>query len=550
MARHKWRYPVTESERESIIKEVVERVVAEKLEGAAASPDRALEYIINDTLYREKQRARNEGKSKEMQEELKFLSSTTRHLSNATEGKKKQMLGRMVHHYSEDIAGHFDPKVFAFATRVLPYGMEAIFNAISPTLFLRNFPNAPDLRSRVLIQGDIDHVRRLARRGTLIVVPSHSSNLDSVVVGWAMHEADLPPVSYGAGKNLFTNPLLSFFMNSLGAYKVDRRLTHSLYKETLKIYSLVLLERGYHSLFFPGGSRSRSGMVEQKLKLGLIGTGLTAYTNNLLNKKEHAEIYIVPLTINYPIVLEAETLIDDHLKEVGKSRYIIQDDDSYKPLKMIDFVAKLMRFKSSMSLQFGQPLDPFGNRVDEEGNSIDSKGRVIDIRKYVTDADGQISHDAERDDEYTRELGVSVADVYRRNTVVLSTHALAFVLFEMLRAANPGVDLYRLLRFEGVGAKFAASDVLSWLDRLVSRLLELDGAGRIKLGVSIRPDCGQEILNEALRFFGTYHTKPAAARRGEELKLNDPNLLLYYHNRLVGWGLEEIFDGGERRVAG
>ena len=37
-------------------------------------------------------------------------------------------------------------------------------------------------------------------------------------------------------------------------------------------------------------------------------------------------IYIVPVTINYRLVLEAETLIADYLAEAGKHRYIITDD--------------------------------------------------------------------------------------------------------------------------------------------------------------------------------------------------------------------------------
>ena len=38
-----------------------------------------------------------------------------------------------------------------------------------------------------------------------------------------------------------------------------------------------LIEHGYHSLFFPGGTRSRSGGVERRLKLGLAGTGIEAF---------------------------------------------------------------------------------------------------------------------------------------------------------------------------------------------------------------------------------------------------------------------------------
>ena len=47
-------------------------------------------------------------------------------------------------------------------------------------------------------------------------------------------------------------PCSRFFMHNLGAYRVDRRLKHGLYKDVLKAYSCVLIERGYHSLFFPG----------------------------------------------------------------------------------------------------------------------------------------------------------------------------------------------------------------------------------------------------------------------------------------------------------
>jgi glycerol-3-phosphate O-acyltransferase len=165
--------------------------------------------------------------------------------------------------------------------------------------------NLGDLSGKVVIDGPLDHIRACADRGTLVVTPTHSSNMDSVVFGWSLHRAGLPPCTYGAGKNLFTNPFISFFMHNLGAYRVDRRLTHALYKDVLKTYSQVLLERGYHSLFFPGGTRSRSGAVEKKLKLGLLSTALAAYQAQLTRGEPQKRIYVVPATINYAITLEA-----------------------------------------------------------------------------------------------------------------------------------------------------------------------------------------------------------------------------------------------------
>src|SRR5204863_9543615 len=56
-----------------------------------------------------------------------------------------------------------------------------------------------------------------------ILVPTHFSNLDSILIGWIIHAMGLPAFIYGAGLNLFNIKIFAYFMNSLGAYKVDRR---------------------------------------------------------------------------------------------------------------------------------------------------------------------------------------------------------------------------------------------------------------------------------------------------------------------------------------
>ena len=111
-------------------------------------------------------------------------------------------------------------------------------------------------------------------------------------------------------------------MHNLGAYRVDRRLKHGLYKDVLKAYSCILIERGYHSLFFPGGTRSRSGGIERRLKLGLAGTAIEAFARTAEAGKTQP-VYFVPATLNYMLTLEAETLIDDFLQEEGKALSLI-----------------------------------------------------------------------------------------------------------------------------------------------------------------------------------------------------------------------------------
>ena len=195
-----------------------------------------------------------------------------------SEADRVARLDEVSRRYARDVAGNFNPRVFALSTRVLPRALTLL---LAPKDFALAEEGMRLLDRHLITQGPIDTLRALARRGTLVFTPTHSSNLDSVVFGFALDRVGLPPVSYGAGKNLFTNPFLSYFMQNLGAYKVDRRIRHELYKEVLKTYSTVLIERGFHSLFFPGGTRCRSNVVEERLKLGLLGTGVEAFTNTL-----------------------------------------------------------------------------------------------------------------------------------------------------------------------------------------------------------------------------------------------------------------------------
>jgi glycerol-3-phosphate O-acyltransferase len=369
----------------------------------------------------------------------------------------------------------------------------------------------------------------------MVYVPTHASNMDSIVFGYALERAGLPPVSYGAGKNLFTNPVLSFFMHNLGAYRVDRRLRHALYKDVLKAYACVLLERGYHSLFFPGGTRSRSGGIERKLKLGLMGSAVEAYARTVRAGRER-RIYFVPATINYLITLEAETLIRDFLSEVGKSRYIIEDDESSRVGVVASFVRKLLGMEGSVIVRFGEPLDPFGNAVDDAGESRDGRGRLVDPASYVRDARGNVVLDAARDAQYTRELGEEICKAYARETVILSTHVVAAACFARLRKASPRPDLFSVLRMRDtltIPRDELAADVRAIKDRLV----EMEARGEVRCGEFVRAASGGDLLERALRAFAGFHSSPVIESRRDGIAIANTELLFYYQNRLAAHGL-------------
>lgn len=460
----------------------------------------------------------------------------TRALSRMTDDEARARLDGIVRRHARDVAGNFNPRVYKFASRA---AAPIIGVLMSPMQTLRHASEAFDLRAldgRVVIEGPVGTVRRLAERGTVVFVPTHLSNLDSVVFGFALERAGLPPATYGAGKNLFTNPVLSFFMHNLGAYRVDRRLKHGLYKEVLKTYSCVLLEQGYHSLFFPGGTRSRSGGVERRLKLGLAGTGVEAMARSAA-RGEARSVFFVPATINYLLTLEAETLVDDFLSEEGKHRYIIEDDESAKPGRVAAFMRKLLGLDAGCVIRFGAPLDCFGNTVDDEGTSHDARGHAVDPLSYLTDADGRVGPDASRDAQYTRELGESIVAAFQRDTVAMATHLVASCAFERIRQdAGPGADLFALLRGQG-DVVVSRAELAADVERLRDRAQAMEAKGGIALGPGMARASGRQILDEALRAFSGYHTSPVLQPRGDALLLVDTRLIFYYQNRLAGHGL-------------
>jgi glycerol-3-phosphate O-acyltransferase len=510
-------------DREHLLAEVERRVVAKKLAQARAGGDASLEYVLNDVAYCEIRRLEAAGKDSAI-DRWRELS---RRLVAMTEPDKEEELRSLVRHYGKDVVGNFDPRVYRFATGVAPPLLGFVF---SPIGSLREGMAAMrNLDARIHADGELEVARTCAERGTIIVTPTHSSNMDSPAIGLGLLRAGLPPTTYGAGKNLFTNPFISFFMRNLGAYRVDRRLKFELYKDVLKEYSTVLLEHGYHSLFFPGGTRSRSNLVEKNLKLGLLGTTVTAYKNSVRDGAPHKRLYVVPVTINYRLVLEAETLIDDYLAETGKSRYIITDDEFSRIGRIVEFFRKILVHEGSVVVRFGRPLDPFGNDVTDDGESIDRQGRIVDPASFVRGADGEVTDDDQRDAEYTRALGRRLAQVYPRLTVFHATHLVARAVHDAVTRQAGTRDIYRLLRLPPPQLAIGAAAVTALVERFRARLADHPAWGAEHPRLAAQP--ASAIVDDAVRGLSSYHSRPIVSRRDQTLQVDDVKLLYYYYNR-------------------
>lgn len=521
------------------VAKVVSEVTGRIIERASApgTSERALAERINETLWWEHDRlSKPDANDDDALADREFYAQIRRALPKVSAGERARLLEKIVHRYANEIAGNFNPTVYSLATRVGPPMLSALLTGLSPRRLLQR-EALPRLDQHVLLDGNYARLARLAERGTLVVTPTHSSNLDSLVLGFAIHELGLPPLTYGAGLNLFRNPIIGKFMHNLGAYTVDRRKRDPLYKQTLKEYCSVSIEFGQDNLFFPGGTRSRSGSIERKLKKGLLGCSLAAYRNNLVRHRERPSVFIVPCAISYPLVLEASTLIEDWLAEAGKSRYIIVDDEFSRWERWLDFLRGMFALDLKIHIRFGQPVDPFGNSVDDDGVSLDPRGRPIDPSGYLK-VGGEVVDDPARDAEYTRALEQRILREFARENVIHPTHVLAFACFELLRRNQPpDRDLYRFLGSLGPEQSLAMPAVEDELERCLEQLGEWARDDRIRLSEVVASGDVAEVTRAALRSFGTYHKRPVIQRRGVRLHFADANLLFYYRNRLDGYGL-------------
>ena len=228
---------------------------------------------LADTVYLERKRIHEEANS----EYAALLASAARSLKGSKESMHAALVN-LTNAYVEEIHTHFSNRTYDLASKLLPSALTRLLTASHPFhLLSSDF----DPASRMIVQGPIDELKQLAKQHTLVFTPTHVANLDSPLIGYALQSVGLPPVLYGAGLNLFSNPLMSFFLSRLGAYTVDRRKKNQLYKDILKAYSTAILEEGHHSLFYPGGTRSRDGRVETEVKKGLLGTAIQAWQNNV-----------------------------------------------------------------------------------------------------------------------------------------------------------------------------------------------------------------------------------------------------------------------------
>ncbi len=530
-------------------REFMERVIEESLQRMKElrpNPNALIEEL-ELTRYLEKLRYQTNPWKIDPDDEIIFWNNIKSRLLDLDNSDKKEkeenvdkILRDIIARYVQEITGNFKPSHYKLARRIIKFGFARLLNAARIKKFGSFWKGDLTLQDKIQITGETELLRKLAKIGTVVIVPTHFSNLDSILIGWVIHTLGLPPFIYGAGLNLFNMEIFAYFMNSLGAYKVDRRKKNLIYLESLRTYSSMAIRDGCHSLFFPGGTRSRSGKIETRLKLGLLGTAIEAQRINYEKNEEgrHNKIFIVPIVTNYNFVLEAPALIRDYLERKGQERYYLESDRYDRSGRILKFLIEFFTKGNNISVSIGKGLDLFGNYVNEEGMSMDVHGNRINTREYFM-FQGKITANTQREEEYTRMLSDVIVREYHQINRVQSSHLVAFTAFQMLRKKYKNLDLYSLLRLPTDEIDIDYNEFRKTFSKLRNRIIDLFNENKVDMATHMTDDI-DNVIDLGITNVGMYHSRrPLLKNKQGNIIVQDINNLYYYHNRMDGYELEK-----------
>jgi glycerol-3-phosphate O-acyltransferase len=494
----------------------------------------ALRCMLCKTAEMELMRIQKKSWKVDPPDEVDFWESLTTVLAEQHDAALPEILQKIVRRYVNEIAGRFRISHYWLGQRAVTYTLAQLLNPISLRGVRSPWRMRARLREKIHITGAITQLRGLARIGTIVMVPTHFSHLDSLVMAWVIHTLGLPHFIYGAGLNLFNSKFFAYFLENLGTYKIDRRKKNLPYLITLKAYSSLALQWGCHSLFYPGGTRSRSGALEQQLKLGLLGTAFEAQQHNYQAQGRAArKIFVVPVVLSYHCVLEAPRLIKSYLAAQGLGS--IEATSSYRLLRVANNV---LTKDSSIFVSVGQAMDFLGNTVDEAGNSYDARGAYVDTYQQFLDAGADMA--TSKHENYTKSLGQSIVKAYYKANCVLASHLIAFAAFELIKQQHARLSCQALLQLSPEKLVIPYATLEHTVARLREAILKLYQAGEVQIEPALQTENLAMMVQQGLHHLGLYHSrKPLLQNQAGDITTQDLSVLLYYHNRLQGYALEK-----------
>src|SRR5690606_9863384 len=135
---------------------------------------------LETTVYREQQRIKRNRWRVDPEDEAIFWSGLKEELiglagkSEAeTQVKANDILYRIVWRYANEIAGNFKASSYRLTRELIKFWFGRLLNGARVKKFGAIFRNRYTLRDKIHIVGKVKQLRNLARKGTVVMVPTH-----------------------------------------------------------------------------------------------------------------------------------------------------------------------------------------------------------------------------------------------------------------------------------------------------------------------------------------------------------------------------------------
>jgi glycerol-3-phosphate O-acyltransferase len=194
--------------------------------------------------------------------------------------------------------------------------------------------------ARIEVDG-LDRIIDEAKLRPLVLVPSHRSHFDYLILSWLFYERHLVPPQVAAGINLSFWPLGPIFRRGGGFFLRRSFDGDRLYAAVFRSYVQLLLKDGLPQEFFIEGTRSRTGKTLEP-RLGMVKMVLEAFRRGV-----RKDVAMVPIGFTYERLVEEGSMTEERRGKQKKSETLLQ---------LLQARTVLRNRFGSVTVRFGEPI--------------------------------------------------------------------------------------------------------------------------------------------------------------------------------------------------
>ncbi len=276
----------------------------------------------------------------------------------------------------------------------------------------------------------LDRMAELAKRTPVVMVPSHRSYFDFLLLSWLLYQNYVIPPHIAARENMAFGPFGLLF-RGVGAFFLRKSFDDELYKAVFRGYVSYLVHEGFPQEFFIEGGRSRTGKSLAP-RMGMLNWNIQGFVDS-----GRRELYFVPVAITYERLVEEGAMVSEASGEA----------------KQEESMLGLMRAGRLLRRRFGAVFINFGEPV--------SLARELAGRRELFEGE-----ETEERREFTERLGNDLVERINWSMVANTTSVAACALL--------GEQRRGLYRAELLGRMREIVELLRMQDVQLTPALERD----------------------------------------------------------------------------